>query len=115
MSVVRGTTPTFVLTIVGDYDLDHATDIWVTLTQGGTQMTKKWKRGETVPGISVDGQYIVLKLLQSEMFGFKEGFAQIQVKMFENDNDDETIYDNVAATTIKTIKINRILNEEAMK
>ena len=115
MSVTRATTPGIILKVKNNYDLTNATDIWVTLRQGNTEITKKWKRGETTPGMMVDGQYIVIKLLQEETLKFCEGFAEIQAKFFENDNDPSTKYDNVIPTVIKSIQVKRILNKEIMK
>ena len=115
MSVTRATTPGIILRVKNNYDLSNAIDIWVTLRQGSTQLTKKWKQGESTPGITVDGQIIAIKLLQEEMLKFKEGVAEIQAKFFESDGDPNTRYDNVIPTVIKSIKVKKILNEEIMK
>ena len=118
----RGTTPTVIITIDADYDVSQATDIWVTLEQqaSGTELTREWKRNPDPDdptanrGISVSGQIITVTLSQEETLGFIKGSVQIQVKLKQDDSNDDTIYDEVVGTVIKKLKIDEILNEDVM-
>lgn len=118
----RGTTPAITLLIGNSYDVSKATDIWITFEQqaSGTEITKKWERypdpSDTTAnqGVTVDGQTIVVYLTQEETLEFSKGNVQVQVKLKQDDGDDETIYDEVVGTVIKKLKVEEILNEDVM-
>lgn len=113
----RGTTPTIVLTIDNDYDVSKATDIWATFeqTSSGVELTRKWERyADSNEGISVDGQNVIVTLSQDETLEFTKGTVQVQVKLKQDDNNAETIYDEVAGTVIKKLRVEEILNEDVM-
>lgn len=115
----RGTTPVINLTVY-NYDVTKATDVWVTFEQStsGTEITRKWKRipDEDNPnyGIMVVGQKITCKLSQSETLEFVKGKVEVQIKFLENDDNDDTIMDNVAGTVTKKLPVTDILNEDVM-
>lgn len=117
----RGTTPTISLTVTS-YDLSQATHIWVTFEQqsSGTEITKKWERypdpedPNPNDGILVVGQVITCKLSQEETLEFAKGNVQVQIKIKEDDFDDETPRDTVVGTVIEKLKVEEILNEDVM-
>lgn len=113
--MVRGTTPTIVLTVKDTEAISQATDVWVTFEQGSTEITRKWKRDtDDNDGIAVTGNIVTVKLSQDDTLSFAKGQVSVQIKMLENDDDDSTNYDEVGATEIKKLKVAEILNEDIM-
>ena len=116
--MVRGTTPTEVLTVKDIEAIEEATDVWVTFEQGSTEITRKWKRypesEDDNDGIAVDGNIVTVKLSQEDTLSFAKGSVSVLFKMLKNDEDDATKYDDVGATEIKKLKVAEILNEDVM-
>lgn len=113
--MVRGTTPTIVLTVKDAEAISQATDVWVTFEQGSTEITRKWKRdAEDNDGIAVTGNIVTVKLSQDDTLSLAKGSVSVQIKMLADDEDDTTKYDEVGATEIKKLRVEEILNEDVM-
>ena len=113
--MVRGTTPTIVLTVKDAEAISQATDVWVTFEQGSTEITRKWKRdAEDNDGIAVTGNIVTVKLSQDDTLSLANGQVSVQIKMLAGDEDDTTKYDEVGATEIKKLRVEEILNEDVM-
>ena len=71
----KGTTPTFILTINTDLDLDTDTsEVWVSVKDfGGT--VYNWEKTD----LEIDENEISLTLTQTETLAFAAGLAEIQV------------------------------------
>lgn len=113
----QGATPVIVLTIA-DYDMTYATNVWVTFDQDGTQIVRKWEKYPDDPsdndGITVNGQVVTVKLSQEETLSLNTGQVNVQVKMKEDDFDEDTPRDTVKVSVIKKLKVEEGINEEVM-
>ena len=73
--MIRGTTPTFSITIrdPGGLDLTRAANVYVTIEQGRVQITK------TGEDLEVSPASVQCRLTQEEALSFAEGKADIQL------------------------------------
>lgn len=71
--MVQATTPTFVLSLPETVDLSEAENVYFTIRQNQTLITKS---GEN---ITVDGQTVYVPLSQAETVRFLDGVAKIQL------------------------------------
>ena len=71
--MVQATTPTFVLSLPETVDLSEAENVYFTIRQNQTLITKS---GEN---ITVDGQTVYVHLSQAETVRFMNGVAKIQL------------------------------------
>ena len=71
--MVQATTPTLVLTLPSDIDLSEAANVYVTIKQVGTVITKKGN------AITIDGNKAYVPLTQAETVRFLGGNAAIQI------------------------------------
>ena len=94
--MVQATTPTFILTLPKTVDLSIANNLYFTLTQGCTQITKQTN------DLSVDGQNVSVYLTQSESLLFCEGIAYMQLNWTYADGQR-------ACSKIKTVPIDNNL------
>lgn len=95
--MIRGTTPTFRLTISGDVDLSLADNVYVSIKQGNTYVEL------TGDELEIDGNVISCYLSQEKSLRLIENVkAKIQVNWLYND-----AYGNVKrdATVVKEITI----------
>ena len=106
--MIRGTTPTFTLTVTngGDLDLTTAIDVFVTLKQKGTTVTK------TGTEISVQAKAVSVWLEQKDSLRFVTGPAEVQINWTYM--DAETHQKRRAATKVKTIIIAEQLLERTV-
>lgn len=65
--MVQGTTPTFILTLPTTVDLTAISNLYFSLEQGSTKITK------TGTDLSIDGQNVSVYLNQSETLKFNTG------------------------------------------
>ena len=96
MSIVSGTTPTFVLTFPETVDLLDATDIFVTFSRVSTVVTKH------TPEIQNDSHSITVALSQEETLRLGFGVVEIQANWLFGDGLR-------AASDIVTYKFDRQL------
>ena len=101
--MVRGTTPTFILSFGenSDVDLASAQNIYFTIEQKGTEITKT---GDDI--VLSEGNTVSVFLNQRESFQLSEGAADIQLNWTYRDSNDAL---RRAATKAKTIQISKQL------
>lgn len=89
--MIRGTTPTFKLTLSDStIDLAQATNVYATFKQGNTAVTK------TGEDLDISGNYLEVYLSQDETLKFKEGVVSIQVNwVYSNGSRASTDISNV--------------------
>ena len=104
MSVIRGTTPDFVLQLSG-YSLTGKT-VYVTFEQSGRKMTLTGDRLSIA--VDASGSTIAFVLTQEDTLTLKEGAASVQVKAIDATG-------HVEATDIATLQIDRALLERVIK
>lgn len=102
--MIRGTTPTFVLTVEG-YDLTQLTSVFVTFEQGSKELTKTGN--ELVLTASGDDTIVTVTLSQEETLGFTVGRAEVQVRFIRSDN-------KAYATERKPVAVKEVLYEEVI-
>lgn len=101
--MVKGTTPTFILTIDDDnVDLTEATNVYVTFKQGTLEITK------TGPDIVIAAKQVDIYMSQEETLRFSKGMASIQMNW---------TYDGGkrACTNIVRVDIGENLKEEVLQ
>lgn len=97
--MIRGTTPTFTLTVIGA-EFDTST-IYVTLSQANRKILTK--TGEDLSVSTEDNKTIIdVYLTQQETLSFKPGIAQIQIRWIDE-------LGTACATPIKSIDISDVL------
>jgi hypothetical protein len=72
MSIVRGTTPTFLLEFPNDIDLTEAANVYVTFGKNGTVITK------ATADLDIEPHSISVHLTQEETLKFGIGALEIQ-------------------------------------
>lgn len=97
----RGTTPTITCTLDTDIDLAECERIRVIIRQGGHVRLVK-----DTSDLTIQDKTISVKLSQKETFSFYPGDADIQVRIKASDA--------VYATGIKSIQIDKSLDEEVL-
>ena len=114
MATLRGTTPTFSITLNG-IDLSRNYRVYVTIDQNGTQLTKDSVKDVLMVRVTrIDNDddtvstQIDVNLTQSETLRFEVGNADIQAKWI-----DET--DVVEASDISQITFSRALLEDVIQ
>lgn len=105
--MIRGTTPTICMNIVngGELDLTRASDLYVTLRQGQTVITKK-------EGVKADAQSVSFSFTQREALKLHEGSAEVQINWTYRDAVDRS--KRRAATRVAEIQISRQLLDEVI-
>lgn len=105
--MIRGTTPLIHMNIIngGELDLTEAEDLYITLRQGNTVITK---RDELV----IDAQSVGFSFTQRESLRLKEGPAEVQVNWIYVDPEDNV--KRRAATRIQRIEIGGQLLDEVI-
>lgn len=101
--MIKGTTPTFILTIDDDnVDLTEATNVYVTFKQGTLEITK------TGPDIVIAAKQVDIYMSQEETLRFSKGMASIQMNW---------TYDGGkrACTNIVRVDIGENLKEEVLQ
>ena len=97
----RGTTPTITCTLSTDIDLAECDLIRVIIRQGGHVKLIK-EDGD----VTIKDKTISVKLSQKETFSFSQGSVDIQVRIKASDA--------VYATGIKSIRVDKSLDEEVL-
>lgn len=96
----RGTTPTLVINIKG-IEMTDISEWYITVAQDSVQITKSNE------DIEIDGTLIKMPLTQTETMRFKSGEISVQIRA-------KTTDDEVIASGIQTIDIDRILYNEVI-
>lgn len=96
----QGTTPTIQITI-NDIDLNEMQNIYVVFEQNGYILKKESS------DLDIEGNVISVLLSQEETLNFKEGTCNIQLRMITKGGV-------AIASPIKTTKVYRVLNKEAI-
>ena len=96
----QGTTPTIQITI-NDIDLNEMQNIYVVFEQNGYILKKESS------DLEIEGNTISVSLSQEETLNFKEGTCNIQLRMITKGGV-------AIASPIKTTKVYRVLNKEAI-
>lgn len=96
----QGTTPTIQITI-NDIDLNEMQNIYVVFEQNGYILKKESS------DLDIEGNVISVSLSQEETLNFKEGTCNIQLRMITKGGV-------AIASPIKTTKVYRVLNKEAI-
>lgn len=96
----QGTTPTIQITI-NDIDLNEMQNIFVVFEQNGYILKKESS------DLDIEGNVISVLLSQEETLNFKEGTCNIQLRMITKGGV-------AIASPIKTTKVYRVLNKEAI-
>lgn len=96
----QGTTPTIQITI-NDIDLNEMQNIYVVFEQNGYILKKESS------DLDIEGNIISVLLSQEETLNFKEGTCNIQLRMITKGGV-------AIASPIKTTKVYRVLNKEAI-
>lgn len=96
----QGTTPTIQITI-NDIDLNEMQNIYVVFEQNGYILKKESS------DLDIEGNTISVSLSQEETLNFKEGTCNIQLRMITKGGV-------AIASPIKTTKVYRVLNKEAI-
>lgn len=97
----RGTTPKLKLKLKGLSDLDVLKDVYVTLAQGNSKLTK----GKDNVIIDSENEMLIVQLLEEETMVLKAAPIFIQVRATTDDG-------NVIASNIREIVVQDILYEE---
>lgn len=104
MSVIRGTTPDFVLQLP-DYSLTDKT-VYVTLEQPGNELTLTGDQLSVV--VDGEGSTIAFSMTQEMTLGFDAGSMEVQVKAIDANG-------HVDATEIGRVMLSKALLEEAIR
>lgn len=96
----QGTTPTIQITI-NDIDLNEMQNIYVVFEQNGYILKKESS------DLDIEGNVISALLSQEETLNFKEGTCNIQLRMITKGGV-------AIASPVKTTKVYRVLNKEAI-
>lgn len=96
----QGTTPTIQITI-NDIDLNEMQNTYVVFEQNGYILKKESS------DLDIEGNTISVSLSQEETLNFKEGTCNIQLRMITKGGV-------AIASPIKTTKVYRVLNKEAI-
>ena len=105
--MVRATTPTLTLTINDEsVDLTAARNVYVTLEQGTTEITK------TGDALEIEPRVVKMWLSQEESLNLTEGAASLQINWTYLDTDGVTV--KRAATNVAKITITRQLLDEVI-
>lgn len=105
--MIRGTTPLIHLNIIngGELNLASVEDLYVTLRQGSTIITKQ-------NDLVVDAQGVGFSFTQRESLKLKEGPAEVQINWTYTDPNDNI--KRRAATRIQRIEISGQLLDEVI-
>jgi hypothetical protein len=95
----RGTTPDLVIN-VGDIDMSHVTELWLTLSQHGTEKINK-----TLDDVTVDGSTISCTLTQEETLSLKASPSTVMQMRFLMDDGQ------AMATPIVKVPVEAILKD----
>lgn len=97
----RGTTPTLKIKVKGA-DLSIFKNIYVTIRQGNTEVTKESEKGQL--RINIETNVISMPLTQEDTLKFSRGHVDIQMRGITENN-------RAVASNIKMWSMNRILKE----
>lgn len=99
--MIRGTTPTHKFNI--SFSADRIKDIRITYAQDGETVVEKGNND-----CSMEGNVITTSLTQEETLRFHEKRpVELQIKVLTKE-------DNVLATRVYTLNVDRVLNEEVL-
>lgn len=99
--MIRGTTPTHKFNI--SFDTSRIKDIRITYAQDGEAVVEKH-----MTDCDLDGNVITTSLTQEETLKFHaKRPVELQIKVLTSE-------DNVLATRVYTISVDRVLNEEVL-
>ena len=114
MATIRGTTPTFTITLNG-IDLTDGYRVYVTIDQNGTQLTKNSSsNAQHMILTKLDNEdgavstQIDLHLTQRETLGFEVGKAEMQAKWIDAGGA-------VEASDISSVEFSRALLEDVIQ
>lgn len=96
--MIRGTTPIITLRIESDIDLRLCKQIWATMRQADTEVTKEMSE------LTVEKNCIRIDLSQSDTLALDPGQLYVQVRGL-------TAAGSAFATRIASMKVERILKE----
>ena len=102
--MIRGTTPTFIMTIEG-FDLTTETSVYVTFEQGKYEITKTGTDLRLTS--SGEDTIVTLTLSQEETLAFDVGRADLQVRFIKSDG-------KAYATEKKPLNVKDVLYEEVI-
>lgn len=95
----KGTTPTFIFTLVTNLDLSTVTECWTTIKDSAGTL-HNWTLSDVI--IDPAEKTVSLSLTQSEINNFATGLAQCQIRLLFSDG-------KAVATKIGIIEINDTL------
>ena len=95
----RGTTPGLEIN-VGDIDLSHVTELWLTLSQGGVEKLTK-----TLDDVTVEGSAVSCTLTQQETLSLRASQSTLLQMRFLMDDGQ------AMATPIVKVMVDAILKE----
>lgn len=112
MATIRGTTPTFTITLSG-INLSGDYHVFATIDQSGTQLTKSNTDNSMIISSeeNEDGEMVTtlnLSLTQEETLLFKVGGADIQLKWIDDTG-------NVSASDIGEVTFTKALLEDVIE
>ena len=102
MEIIRGTTPTIVITIMNEMDLTLVQEVWVYIYQ-----QKKVKIDKQIDDVTIDAEHnkITVKLSQNDTLNLKANQDTLfQIRMLLND-------DTAIATIAENISVEEIYKE----
>lgn len=106
MQLIRGTTPTIIITVQSEVDLAKVVAIWIYISQNN-----KVKVDKELSDVVFDFEHktITVELSQEDTLGLKEGDALFQIRMLL---DDDTALATLAGkVTIKPVYKEGIISE----
>lgn len=105
--MVKGTTPTFTLTVGdGSVDLDEALSVYVTIQQFDKIITKSGS------AVTVDHNVVTCTLTENESLRFIEGIANVQVNWTYRDAGSNAL--KRAASKVASVPILKQLLDEVI-
>ena len=103
----RATTPTHKFTL--PIDTADCKEIQITYEQNGLQLVKHYQDGTLPDGMTIDGYDVIIKLTQAETLAFTpKNKVSVQVRVL-------TTTDDVYASRIFGISVNKVLNDEVLE
>lgn len=93
MEIIRGTTPTIIITVKDDIDLTQVDEVWVYISQ-----QNKVRVDKTTESITIDPveKQMMVSLTQQDTLNLKEGDALFQIRLLLTDGTAlATIADDV--------------------
>lgn len=100
--MIRGTTPTHIFNL--PFDTSSLKEVRITYEQDGAKVLEK-----TEADCTLEGSAITVQLTQEETLAFNENKnVSYQLKLLTTDNE-------VLATRIKQIRVDRVLCEEVLE